>query len=117
MNEGYVVIDIMPAKNQVNGGFMFKIRLLDIQTRTVYVTYIDPAMRNYSKWDYIVRDFDRGQVLTNLKIIRVRGKLLIDADSTPVRVWVGPRGEMDQILKEYWNPPNTEFDKLFERTQ
>lgn len=116
MNEGYLVIDINPAKNQVNGGFMFKIRMLDIKTKKVFVTYIDPANRNYTKWDYIVNDFNQGQVLTNLKKIKHKNRELIDADSTPVRVYVGPRSELEQILHEHWNRPATQYEQLFEAT-
>lgn len=117
MNEGYVVIDINPAKNRVNGGFMFRIRLLEITTRRLLLTYIDPANRNYDRWAYIIRDFKHGQLLANLKKITRGKREFIDADSTPVRIYCGPRGELERVLKEYWEPAPTTFKELFEEIQ
>jgi hypothetical protein len=114
LNDGYVVIDIEPAKNRVNGGFMFKIRLLEITSQQVFVTYIDPANRNYINWSWVIEDHLQGQVLTNLKKIKQGKKTLIDADSVPARVYVGPRSTIDSILKEYWNRKPNQYDELFE---
>ena len=73
-------------KESKYGSNYFDVQFKLLESGSFYRSCIYTACRNYSNW----KDFlEAGNVLSNLKLITIYGKLFIDADSSPVLIRKG----------------------------
>jgi len=94
-----------------HGGDIYELHFKGIKTQNDYMTYIDPGMINWRKWEHIVDIGSRkGVVLSNLKL---KDEGLVNADSDVRINYVVTQQELAQVLADYWKSRGT-FGKLFE---
>ena len=108
----YQVLHIEQRPSKLNGGFYYLLKLQNIQTLDIYETSVDPAYKNFKNWAQIIKDSNRGQLITDCNLTVKRGVEIINADSRPTQSAVCDPQEMNNIL-EQWRAPN-KFQELFE---
>ena len=107
-----VFITRIDERGSIHGGHIYEVHFKGIKTQTDYMTYIDPGMINWRKWEHIIEIGQRkGVVLGNLKF-KDRDIMLINADSEPRIHVVAEREELAQDLADYW-ASQTQFGKFF----
>lgn len=77
LNEGSFVYKNQKKVNGRNGDMYY---LFFNDGERSYRTCIDVTYRNYQKWARLIKNIKRGDIVKGL---RVKGKGMIDADSTP----------------------------------
>jgi len=120
MEQLYVVISQEWGTSRHLGTPYVKITMVGVTDRKEYITYVDRPNFNYSNWQHIIDNPERGYILRNLKTKTHRGKLLINADSKPLieAEELSPDPILD-VVKEHWERedrrggPNR-FGDLFE---
>lgn len=109
MAKHYAVINQQSGISQVTGRPYTKITLVDFDTREEYPTYADTANHNCVNWQRITNHPGRGYVLTNLKIVKRKGKEVIDADCDPIIVSeIEDCNELLLALKKMWREVDKE---------
>lgn len=114
IEQTYQVISTQQRASKLNGGFYWVAILQNLKTQQTYETSIDPTMRNFPTWQPIVKNIDKGILLSGCQIVKRKGKEIVDADS-PINIEVVcDKHEMNQIIKE-WRDNQNPFNKLFEK--
>jgi len=105
-----VFITRIDERGSMHGGHIYEVHFKGIQTQTDFMTYIDPGMINWRKWEHIINTGKRkGVVLSNLKLKDVG---LINADSDVRINYVVTKEELAECLADFWNS-QSQFGKLF----
>lgn len=77
----------------------YHIELENIQTRERRITYIEDRFKNYANWQEVIKNYPRGQILSNIITF---DKNKVDADSNPQIEFVLDSQQMQQMLEEQW---------------
>jgi len=80
-----------------HGGKWFHIYFKDNIKNKSYRTALFENMRNFSNWQHIINNAERGDFVDNLKMKTYKGKEIVDADSMPKLI---TKKFMDEV-KEY----------------
>ena len=106
-----VFITRIEERGSRHGGHIYEVHFKGIKTQADYMTYIDPGMMNWRRWEHIISVGQRkGVVVSNLKL---KDEGLVNADSQVQINYVVTREELAEELAEYWKSQGT-FGKLFE---
>ena len=102
---------IMPDRK--NGGTMMRLTLQNLGTQVCADTYICPSHRNAKHWTEVLQNIKSAQLVSNIKTVKRKGKVLIDADSKPVVEWCGEAKVLEERCRILWGPTNN-YNDLFE---
>ena len=108
----YQVISIEQRPSKIKLGFFWLITFQNIKTQQFVETYVDPKMRNFSNWEQVIENADKGLIVDNLTVIKRAGKQIVDADSAVTISVACNRLEMDRVLGD-WRDSNNPYNKLF----
>ena len=110
------IVDINKTTSIHHNGMIYEVIFMDFAGNT-YNSYIDPKMKNFGNWEYIIRKFfsnNHGFVLTN---IHKRKNTQLDADSIPrIVVESDNHDDMLDIINEEieFDPRKAIFKRLFD---
>lgn len=112
IEQTYQLISTTQRPSKLNGGFYWVAILQNLKTQQTYETSIDPTMRNFPVWQPIVKNSNKGMLLSGCRVINRKGKAIIDADS-PINIeYMCDRHQMNQVIAE-WRSNQDPFNKLF----
>ena len=113
-NQAWVVNSITTRLSK-HGGYIDEIVFVNLESRELVKSWLDPLNRNYPQWNTVLANRDCGQIITGVKTSVKNLRTVINADSSPEILWVGTKEELADTLSEYWGitKPN-EYQNLFE---
>lgn len=76
------IIKILKKESKY-GNTYFDVQFKLLNTGSFYRSCVYTSCRNFSNWDSLLKV---GNMLSNLKLITIYGKLFVDADSFPVLI-------------------------------
>ena len=110
----YQMITLEQRISRLNDGFFWAGVFQDIKSLEIFETSIDPTMKNFVNWQPIVKNSNKGVIVSGIKLLQLPNKTIIDADS-PVKIEiVCDRNIMLEHLEEWRADSNNMFAKLFE---
>jgi hypothetical protein len=104
VDNNYWVVNLVSVNpsTKVPGSVCYHISLINLKTQLLAKTYVEASYGNYKQWRRIIEDSDYGQVLTNLKVKDINGKVIVSADSKPRQEIVAPKEEVAAEVSKFW---------------
>lgn len=107
----------VPSKH---GGMVREIRLVGLDDRKEYITWIDSTNFNHKHWTHIISNPEHGFILKDLKIKKMDNRDdVINADSKPIIAWEHINiHEVTSAITDKWREQDSRrgrpsFDDLF----
>lgn len=117
-SQPYIVIEQRTGLSKY-GGVLHTIKMIGVNDRKEYKTYVDPRNHNFQNWAHIVNNPKHGFVIRSCKV-KNQEKFLISADSKPIIEWEHDDtsvilAQLEEIWKEEDAKRNaTTFRELFD---
>ena len=95
-------VSVHPS-TKARGSVCYHITFVNLKTRLTAKTYVESTYGNYRYWRRVIEDREQGQILTNLKVRDINGKIIVSADSRPHQEIVTSREEVAEQVAMYWS--------------